>query len=82
MAGTLQGGRNAARTNLAKDPDFYRKIGAVGGRNGNTGGFAKMNPCDCNGFPGKHHKAQCAGLKGGRTSRRRKPESVAGGGLK
>ena len=40
MAGTKAGGKKAAQKNLAKDPNFYAKIGAKGGRNGRTGGFA------------------------------------------
>ena len=40
MAGTKAGGQKAAAKNLANDPDFYKRIGSKGGRNGNTGGFA------------------------------------------
>ena len=61
MAGTKAGGQKAAAKNLAKDPFFYAKIGARGGRNGNTGGFA-ANP----------ELARIAGAKGGRISRRTK----------
>lgn len=61
MAGTKEGGRKAAAKNLAKDPNFYAKIGAKGGRNGTTGGFA-ANP----------DLARIAGAKGGRISRRKK----------
>ena len=61
MAGTVQGGKKAAAKNLAKDPNFYARIGAKGGQNGNTGGFA-ANP----------ELARIAGAKGGRISRRRK----------
>lgn len=61
MSGTKSGGQKAAAKNLARDPDFYAKIGAKGGRNGNTGGFA-ANP----------QLARIAGQKGGRISRRRK----------
>ncbi len=61
MAGTIPGGRKAAAKNLAKDPDFYAKIGARGGKNGHTGGFA-ANP----------NLARIAGAKGGRISRRKK----------
>ena len=32
MAGTKAGGKKAAQKNLAKDPNFYAKIGAKGGR--------------------------------------------------
>ena len=61
MAGTIAGGKLAAKKNLANDPDFYKRIGAKGGRNGNTGGFA-ANP----------ELARIAGAKGGRISRRPK----------
>ncbi|CAN5177077.1 hypothetical protein BH09PAT3_BH09PAT3_7110 [soil metagenome] len=40
MAGTAAGGREAARKNKLRDPDFYKKIGARGGQAGHTGGFA------------------------------------------
>ncbi|PPG91615.1 hypothetical protein C5C39_06930 [Rathayibacter sp. AY1F3] len=61
MAGTVEGGRKAAAKNLANDPNFYRKIGRIGGRNGTTGGFA-ANP----------ELASVAGKIGGGKSRRRK----------
>jgi general stress protein YciG len=61
MTGTKAGGMLAAKKNLAKDPNFYAKIGAKGGRNGHTGGFA-ANP----------NLARIAGAKGGRISRRKK----------
>ncbi len=61
MAGTKAGGKLAAEKNLARDPDFYAKIGAKGGKNGHTGGFA-ANP----------NLARIAGAKGGRISRRHK----------
>jgi general stress protein YciG len=66
MAGTKEGGRKAYLKNIAKDPNFYAKIGAKGGRNGTTGGFA-ANP----------ELARVAGAKGGRISRRRKVAPVA-----
>lgn len=60
MAGTIQGGKKAAKTNVELyGKDFYKKIGAIGGRNGHTGGFA-ANP----------ELAREAGRKGGRISRR------------
>jgi general stress protein YciG len=61
MTGTTLGGKKVAQRNLAKDPDFYRKIGAIGGsRTGIIKGFA-FDP----------EKAAIAGQKGGRISRRR-----------
>jgi uncharacterized protein len=62
MAGTKDGGKSAAATNKAKyGSDFYAKIGAKGGKNGHTGGFAA-----------NHDLARIAGAKGGRVSRRTK----------
>jgi len=65
MAGTQAGGQKAAAKNLARDPEFYAKIGSKGGRNGHTGGFA-ANP----------ELARVAGAKGGRISRRRSVKKV------
>lgn len=63
MAGTYAGGRAAAKTNKQKyGADFYKKIGAKGGRLGRTGGFA------CG--PEGRERARLAGAKGGRISRR------------
>lgn len=60
MAGTKEGGRKAAITNMKKyGKDFYRENGRKGGHNGHTGGFA-ANP----------ELAKIAGQKGGRISRR------------
>lgn len=61
MAGTVEGGKRAAETNLKNDPDFYRKIGAIGGKKGRTGGFAANRKL-----------ASIAGRKGGLISRRTK----------
>lgn len=61
MAGTKAGGLKAAKKNLANDPDFYKRIGAIGGKNGTTGGFA-ANP----------ELARIAGRKGGKISRKTK----------
>jgi general stress protein YciG len=64
MAGTKVGGKRAAATNKALyGEDFYKRIGARGGKNGRTGGFA-ANP----------ELARIAGAKGGRISRRRKKQ--------
>ena len=55
MAGTVAGGKSAARTNKEKyGEDFYQKIGAKGGRNGRTGGFFA-----------NRELARIAGAKGG-----------------
>jgi len=56
------GGKKAALTNKQKHgDDFYKNIGAIGGSNGHTGGFA-ANP----------DLARIAGRKGGLISRRKK----------
>jgi general stress protein YciG len=62
MAGTQNGGKAAAATNKAKyGKDFYARIGAMGGKNGHTGGFYANRDL-----------ARAAGAKGGRISRRTK----------
>jgi general stress protein YciG len=66
MAGTAAGGKLAAAKNLARDPNFYAKIGKKGGEMGHTGGFA-ANP----------ELARIAGKKGGEISRRRKATEPA-----
>jgi general stress protein YciG len=62
MAGTIVGGQKAAKTNKSKyGKDFYRKIGAIGGKLGRTGGFYANRKL-----------ASTAGRKGGLISRRGK----------
>ena len=62
MAGTKAGGQPPAATHTARHgSDFYAKLGAIGGQQGRTGGFA-ANPA----------LARIAGAKGGRISRRGK----------
>lgn len=62
MAGTLEGGRKASITNKKKyGENFYRDIGAKGGKLGKTGGFWA-----------NRELARRAGAKGGRISRRTK----------
>ncbi len=63
MAGTVTGGRRAAKKNMRKyGPDFYARIGAKGGKRGRTGGFAA----------GKEglERARKWGAVGGKISRR------------
>ena len=62
MAGTVKGGKKAAKKNkqLYGD-DFYARIGAIGGKKGRTGGFAA-----------NRELARIAGAKGGRISKRTK----------
>ncbi len=61
MAGTIAGGKKAAKKNLENDPDFYKRIGSKGGKNGHTGGFAA-----------NRELARIAGRRGGLKSRRGK----------
>lgn len=71
MAGTIDGGKAAAATNKNRyGKDFYAKIGAMGGKAGNTGGFASPVLCDCAYTEDLHKKAECAGSKGGKISKR------------
>jgi general stress protein YciG len=67
MAGTVSGGKAAAKTNKQKyGEDFYGKIGAKGGSKGRTGGFFA-----------NRELARLAGAKGGRISRRPKKGVIA-----
>lgn len=62
MAGTKAGGAKAAVTNkIRHGSDFYARIGAKGGKNGHTGGFAANKAL-----------AIMAGMKGGKISKRGK----------
>ena len=62
MAGTREGGLQAAKKNKQRyGEDFYVKIGAKGGKAGNTGGFYA-----------NRELAREAGRKGGTISRRGK----------
>lgn len=62
MAGTKEGGLKAAQTCKALyGDDFYQKVGAKGGKNGNTGGFWA-----------NRELASRAGRIGGLKSRRKK----------
>lgn len=62
MSGTKSGGMKARNTNYERHgDDFYKRIGAKGGRNGHTGGFAA-----------NRELARIAGKKGGSISRRGK----------
>lgn len=54
--------------------DFYAKIGAKGGANGHTGGFAKDNRTWWQKLLRRPKLAELAGRKGGTISRRKKKE--------
>lgn len=64
MSGTITGGVKARDKNLAKDPEFYRRIGALGGAAGRGPGCTK-------GFAGDRELARRAGRLGGMKSRRK-----------
>lgn len=59
MAGNHAGGLKAAKRNKERDPDFYRKIGSIGGKKSGTGGFYNS-----------HDRAKKAGSIGGKRSKR------------
>lgn len=60
MAGTKEGAAKAVKTCMAKHgKNFYKIIGAKGGRNGTTGGFFA-----------NRELARIAGSKGGKISKR------------
>lgn len=42
MGQTPEGAKKAAKKMLKKDPDYYRKIGAMGGVAGKTGRFSTL----------------------------------------
>lgn len=66
MAGTREGGLKAAKKNMSRDPDFYRRIGKIGGLvKGTLGGFASGKMCDCELYPSTHPYQKCAGKRGG-----------------
>lgn len=66
MSGKKAGGLKAAQTNKKRDPDFYKRIGKIGGQNGGTGGFYYMK------VNGMSDKIAEAGRKGGQISKRTK----------
>lgn len=68
MAGTKEGGIKAAASNTKRDPDFYRRIGQMGGRNGHTGGFAS-NKVGKDGLTGRQ-RARLVGREGGLNGKR------------
>ena len=73
MPGTKLGGQKAAATNKAKHgEDFYALIGAIGGRNGTTGGFASDKK-DTKGLTGPQRASIYGGVVS-QNSRRRKNE--------
>lgn len=77
MSGNAKGGALARDTNKKKyGPDFYARIGAMGGKKGRSGGFASDKVGD-DGKTGRERAVE-AGRRGGRISRKsKKVESEA-----
>lgn len=69
MAGNKTGGAKAAAKNLARDPDFYRRIGRIGGTKSKNGGFASTER-GADGLTGPQ-RARVVGRIGGTISRRK-----------
>lgn len=70
--GRREGGLFTARINKRKyGEDFYKRIGAMGGRASSTGrGLDHPATCDCSLIQGIHNVMQCRGKLGGLKSRR------------
>lgn len=68
MAGNSEGARKTVKKILARDPDFYRRIGSTGGKHSTNGGFACLE-VGKDGLTGAE-RAKVAGAKGGKISRR------------
>lgn len=69
MVGTIAGGCKARETNYKEHgKDFYKRIGSLGGKVSNTGGFAS-NKVGKDGLTGRE-RAKLAGAIGGFKSRR------------
>jgi general stress protein YciG len=66
MAGTKAGGLLAAKRNMEREPDFYKRIGQKGGSRQVPKGFAT-----------NLERARTAGAKGGAISRRKKLTEVS-----
>lgn len=69
MSGTRAGGLKAKEKNLAKDPDFYSKIGKK------SQAAWEENGRRPRGFAFNRDLARLAGAKGGRASRRGKAKT-------
>lgn len=67
MSGTYEGGKKAAETNKANDPDFYKKIGQKGG---------SVNHRATRAFVLDKSLARRAGAIGGSVSRRKKGDKM------
>lgn len=67
--GRVEGGKKCAAKLKAKDPDYYRKLGKLGGRYGAKDGVTK-------GFALNRERARRAGRIGGSVSKRKKKEKL------
>jgi len=71
MSGTKTGGLKAKQKNVERHgADFYKRIGALGGKQGKTGGFAS-ELIGADGLTGRE-SARVAGSQGGKLSKRPK----------
>lgn len=74
MAGTKQGGKKTAQTNLARHgKDFCSRIGKKGGASGNTGGFAS-DVVGKDGLTGRERASRAGRIGGLKSKRNRKKE--------
>lgn len=80
MSQTKEGAAKAvATTRQRHGKDFFKKAGAIGGsRLTPTGGFGAKASCVCKDIIGPHHKAQCAGRRGGLKRQENKLKVAAG----
>lgn len=78
MSGTKVGALKAREVNLTKDPNYYKRIGSLGGRHSNPRkGFGTDKRTTLEKLLRKPKLAQKAGRIGGAISKRRK-QSVTG----
>lgn len=70
MSGNKVGGEKTREKLLSKDPDYYKKIGSIGGKKSVGGGFASKEIGN-DGLTG-YERARIVGKKGGKISRRSK----------
>ena len=74
LAGTKQGGKKTATTNIARHgKDFYSRIGKKGGSRGNTGGFAS-DVIGKDGLTGRERASRAGRIGGLKSKRNRKKE--------
>lgn len=80
MAGTKEGGAKARDKNIQKyGKNYYAKIGAVGGKLSDNGGFASTK-VGKDGLTGQE-RAKKVGAKGGKASRKTDLRAFHGDGM-